>query len=359
MIDRERIVPLFFFAFLALMAYELYALLYGFLTPIGWAILLAFMVHPALIELNRVVKRRSTAALIITIIVALGVILPALWLSERVASEAQALYGQIAALVNQGGLKSLNDWLAHSRLAPLLERVAGRELRIDEDLPKFLVQGVQFTSQYLLRNVASAAKNVIGIVIDFAIVLFTFFYLLRDGEGYYEAIRQMTPLHEDDKEAIFETLRSTLSAVMRGLLLTALAQGVIIGLGLFVAGIPYWAFLAILSAACGLLPFAGTALVWVPAALYLLYTSGWGAAIALVVWCSIAAVVIDNFIKPLAMRQGTGLPTLALFFGIAGGLEAYGPIGIFAGPAVISIFAALLRVFRKTYGVERKQLKAI
>jgi predicted PurR-regulated permease PerM len=69
----------------------------------------------------------------------------------------------------------------------------------------------------------------------------------------------------------------------------------------------------------------------------------------LAVWSTIALAVIDNFIKPLAMRHGTGLPTLALFFGLAGGIEAYGPIGIFAGPAVISIFAALVRVYERTY----------
>jgi predicted PurR-regulated permease PerM len=84
-------------------------------------------------------------------------------------------------------------------------------------------------------------------------------------------------------------------------------------------------------------------------AIYLAYASSWMSAIGLVVWSMIALAVIDNFIKPLAMRHGTGLPTLALFFGLAGGIEAYGPIGIFAGPAVISIFAALLRVYERTY----------
>jgi len=137
-------------------------------------------------------------------------------------------------------------------------------------------------------------------------------------------------------------------------MLTAVVQGVAIGLGLLITGVPYWAFLALLSAACGLLPFGGTALVWGPAVLYLGYFSTWTMAIVLAVWSLIWIAVIDNFIKPLAMRHGTGLPTIALFFGIAGGLEAYGPIGIFGGPAIISIFASLLRVYRKTYASERK-----
>jgi predicted PurR-regulated permease PerM len=345
MTDRERIAALFFYGFLALMVYLLYGLLSAFLVAIAWSILLAFVAHPALTELNRVIKSRSLCALMITLVVALGVIMPAIWVSERLAVEAQALYKAVAAEVNRGGLKDLNDWIANWRIGPTLERWTGRKLHIDEQAPQLLVQAAQFTSQYLLKNVATAARNVLGIVIDFGIILVTLFYLLRDGEGYYNSIRVLIPLSEDYKGPIFDTLRSTLSAVMRGMLLTALMQGATIGLGFYVVGMPYAVFLAIASAACGLLPFAGTALVWVPAAVYLGYTARWAAAIVLVVWCVISVAVIDNFIKPLAMKQGTGLPTLALFFGIAGGLEAWGAIGIFAGPAVMSIFAAFLRVY--------------
>jgi predicted PurR-regulated permease PerM len=350
MTDRERIVQLFFFGFLAVIAYALYELMSPFLMPIAWAILLAFVAHPAQLELRKFVKSTSMTAVIITVVVATGVIIPAIWLSERLTLEAQTLYGEATAFVNAGGINKVNEWLMQSRFAPYASRLGLDHLRTDKDVSKFLVEGAQFTSQYLLKNVTTAARNVASIVVDFGIVLMTFFYLLRDGEGYYDSIRHLTPLHEDDKEVIFDTLRSTLSSVMRGLLLTALVQGVAIGLGLLITGMPYWAFLAVVSAACGLLPFGGTALVWIPCAGYLAWASGYGTAIVLVVWCVIWVAVIDNFIKPLAMRHGTGLPTLALFFGIAGGLEAYGPIGIFAGPAIISVFAALLRVYRKTYG---------
>lgn len=86
----------------------------------------------------------------------------------------------------------------------------------------------------------------------------------------------------------------------------------------------------------------GTALVWIPVAIYLVIQSGWGAAILLIAWSTIAVLIIDNFIKPVAMRHGTELPTLALFFGLAGGIDAFGPLGIFLGPAIIAVFAACL-----------------
>ncbi len=354
--DRERIIQVFFFGFLALMAYELYALLSPFLMPIAWAILLAFMVHPAQLELRKFVKSRTLNAVIITIVVATGVILPAIWLSERLVIEAQALYTQANEFVQTGGANKINDWIQNSPyIAPILRRFAGnRRFDINTDVPKFFVQGAQGTSQYLIKNLTGVARNLVSVVIDFGIVLMIFFYLLRDGEDYYKSVRELTPLHEDDKAAVYDTLTSTLSAVMRGLMLTALVQGVAIGIGLLVTAVPYWAFLALLSAACGLLPFGGTALVWGPAVLYLGYFSSWTMAMVLTVWCVIWVAVIDNFIKPLAMRHGTGLPTIALFFGIAGGLEVYGPIGIFGGPAIISVFASLLHVYRKTYASEHK-----
>jgi len=354
--ERERLIQVFFFGFLAVMAYELYELLAPFLMPIAWAILLAFMVHPASLELRKYVKSHTLTAAIITIVVATGVILPAIWLSEHLVIEAQNLYTQANEFVKNGGVKQINEWIQNPPYFGWLVRrfTGGRRFDLNTEVPKFFVQGAQGTSEYLIKNLTGVAKNVVSFVIDFTIVLMIFFYLLRDGEDYYASLRELTPLHDDDKAAVYDTLSSTLSAVMRGLLLTALIQGLAIGLGLLVTGVPYWAFLAVVSAACGLLPFGGTAIVWIPAVLYLGYFSSWTIAIVLAVWCGIWVAIIDNFIKPLAMRHGTGLPTIALFFGLAGGLEVYGPIGIFAGPAIISVFASLLQVYRENYTREHK-----
>ncbi len=354
--DRERIVQLFFFGFLAVMAYELYELMLPFLTPLAWGILLAFMAHPALIEVEKYVKRRSLSTAIISVVVGLGVILPAIWLSGRLVVEAQTLYVQAAQMVNTGGVTKLHDWAVHTDLgAWIANKMAERGYKLDEELPKLTLQAAQITSDYVAKNATSAAKNVLGFIVDFGIALLAFFYMLRDGDYYYKSLQDLTPLHEDDKKAIFDTLRTTLSSVMRGLMLTAVLQGVTIGLGMLIFGVPYWLFLAIASAAAGLMPIGGTALVWIPATLYLGFASGWSAAVGLIIWCSIALAVIDNFIKPLAMKHGTGLPTIALFLGILGGLEAYGPLGLFLGPAIMSVFASLLQVYRKEYSGTRKE----
>ena len=348
--DRERIIVLFFFGLLALISYELYAVIAPFLTPIIWAILLAFLAHPALLWLNRRIKSRSTCALLITLIVALGVLLPAVWLSASLVREAQGLYAALPQAADQGGLAGASAWIRGTGLGARLDALlAHHGVRLEDEIRALTVQAAKATSDYIVKHVGAVASNIVIDLFHFAIALTTFFYLLRDGESYYEALRELTPLHEEDKAAVFETLRLTLSAVMRGLMLTALLDGFVLGLAYLVLGVPYWELLATLTAAGGLLPIGGTALVWVPVAGYLAFTAGWGAALALIIWAAATLAVIDNFVKPLAMGRGTGLPTVALFFGLAGGIEAYGPLGIFAGPAVIAVFAALLRVYRRVY----------
>ncbi len=348
--NQERIVQVFFFGFLAVIAWQLYQVIDPFLAPIAWAMLLAFLVHPALDRLHRHIRSRSLAAVIVTIIVALGVILPAIWLSARLVREAQALYGSLASFTADGGLKKFVDWLGATPIgARIAAALARRGYNLEDEIRHFATQAGKIVSEYALAHGGSAASNVASSILHFGVMLITFFYLLRDGEAWYEDLRALTPLSEADQSAIFGTLTATLSSVMRGLMLTAGLDGLTIGLGYFVCGVPYWAGLAILTAAGGLLPFGGTAFIWIPIAIYLAIADTWLKAALLVGWALMALTVIDNFVKPLAMRHGTGLPTLALFFGLAGGIEAYGPLGIFLGPAVFSVFAALLKVYQRTY----------
>ena len=348
--NRERIIVVFFFAFLALITYELYALFAPFLTPIAWAILLAFLAHPAITALNGIIRNRTVCAIILTIVIALGVILPATWLSARLLHEVQNLYSEISTVSPNSGFHSASDWIRRTHLgskgARLLER---HGIKLEDEMRAVALRAAKRTSDYVVAHGGTVAGNIASFIFHFAIALLTFFYLLRDGETYYEGLRELTPLHEEDKAAIFDTLRLTLSSVMRGLMLTALLDGIALGVSYLILGVPYWALLALATAAAGLLPMGGTALIWIPVSIYLVVQAGWGSAAAMVAWAVVTLIITDNFVKPVAMRHGTNLPTLALFFGLAGGIEAYGPIGIFAGPAVVAVFAALLQVYRRTY----------
>src|ERR1700719_3723924 len=188
--NQERIVQVFFFAFLALITWQLYQVFEPFLMPIAWAILLAFLAHPALTELDRRVHSRTTSALLITIVVALGVVLPAVWLSERLLSEAQTLYGAISGLSTKGGLDRIGALLRETTMGARLDNLLARHgVRLDDEIKTVVLQSAKVTSDYVLAHGGSAASNVASFLLHFGIALLTFFYLLRDGESYYEGVR--------------------------------------------------------------------------------------------------------------------------------------------------------------------------
>ena len=246
-----------------------YELLLPFLTPLAWGILLAFVADPALEEVEKSsgavrCRPRSSASWS-----GLGVILPAIWASSRLVVEAQALYTQASATVNNGGVTKLHDWAVDTQACGIDGpgwRNAGTSST--NNCPSGLFKRRKMTSNYVAQNATQAAKNVFGFIIDFGITLLAFSTCCATNNPY-RGLRNLTPLHEDDHQAIFDTLRTTLSSVIRGLMLTAVLQGVSIGIGLLIFGVPYWLFLAIASAAAGLMPIGGTALVWIPAVLYL------------------------------------------------------------------------------------------
>jgi predicted PurR-regulated permease PerM len=345
--DRERIAHIFFFGFLAVMGYELYLLLSPFLVPIVWAMLLAFIAHPALLKLERLIRSPTAAALLITAFLALVIAVPTAWLSGKLAVEATRV--SLGQYVHQGGFAQAGSQALHSDTVASIEAwLEHQGLRI-EDVRDWMEKASTYLTNYFTANVTTLARNLVSFAFDVVIMLFSFFYLLRDGEDYFEFVRTLTPLPDEDKAMVFETLSSMLSSTMRGLLLTALLEGLLLCLGYLVTGVPNALLLGAASGAAGLLPIGGTAFIWVPAVIYLWVTAGWGWAVALLVWGVIVVGVIDNLLKPITIGKGSGVPAVALFFGITGGLEVYGPLGLFAGPAVIAVFAALIRVYRRSY----------
>src|SRR5208283_4116143 len=145
---------------------------------------------------------------ILTLAMGVLVIGPSIWLSARLAIEAQNLFVQANEFVANGGVARINAWIQHSTyLAPLVKRYASPNgFDINTDLPKLVMQSAQGTSEYMVRNLTLFARNIVGVALDFGIAAMVFFFLLRDGETYYNMLHEMTPMHEDDKAVVFDTL---------------------------------------------------------------------------------------------------------------------------------------------------------
>jgi predicted PurR-regulated permease PerM len=177
----------------------------------------------------------------------------------------------------------------------------------------------------------------------FAVALLTAFFLFRDGDRLLaEARRVLQGLLGERVHGYFEAAGSTTRAVVYGLLLAALVQGVMAGLGYWVAGVAAPVFWGATTALVALIPF-GAPLIWGSIGIWLLARGDTAAGVGLLLWGALAVSWIDNLVRPLVISGVARIPFLLVLFGVLGGLAAFGLIGLFVGPVILAILLALWR----------------
>jgi predicted PurR-regulated permease PerM len=343
---RGQVVVFFFFAAFLFLLYQLYAVFSGFLDPIMWAAILAMLFFPLYTVVLRWCSGRETlAAFVLTLFVTAGIVLPTISLSSVITREGASLYERVSAYVSSGDLNADIQRLHASRLGKLVDRLDHYEI----DWSAAARSGVDTGSSLIVAQVTSVAKNVAVFLFDFTIMVFTLFFLFRDGERMYRALREIIPMDPEHKDVIFSVLYQTLSAVTQGMVVTAVAQGILTWMALWALGLPYTAFLGVLAGFLSLVPFVGAAGVWIPCTVYLAATGDYVRAVILLVYGSIVISMVDNVLRPLLIGGQTRLPTLFLFFGILGGVQEYGVLGLFLGPVLLAIVFAFVRIYQEQF----------
>jgi predicted PurR-regulated permease PerM len=356
-VNQNWLVTVFFFALLLVILYLVYLIFSPFLTAVAWAAILAIVVYPLYGWLLKVLKgRRTLAALIVTVLITLLIVFPAIRASFFLSQETVDLARTLRSAVEGNELEAWagKPWVKD--LVLLWETVSQELALFDIDLRTSVLQGVQMASGYVASQVKAIAQNVFLFAINLVIALFSFFFLLRDGRELSEKVRSLLPMEPAHKEQLFQNIVNALFAVVHGALITAMVQGLLAGLGYWGLGLSFAILLGVTTAFTALFPIGGSFLVWFPASLYLGLVQGplWK-GIALFAWGALIVGSIDNFLKPLLIGNRLRLPVLFLFFSILGGLRMFGIIGLILGPVLLALLVALLDLYMKDYGKIEEQ----
>jgi len=330
-------------AVVALLAYLSFRIFEPFVAPIYWAFLLAFMLFPV----NRTVRgmvgdRRGLAAGLMTLGVTLGFAIPAALVAVAFANQAVELGHRVAALGARYQITGPVDLIRLPVVGGAIEWLRQRFGVEDGQLRDWIVQGSQQAVQVLLAGGRDLLLGVFGIVGMLSVTLFVLFYFFRDGDALAARLLRVIPYDDRRKQRLESHLEDVTRAVVFGTVVTALVQGTLLGIGFWITGVPSPVVFGALSAVASFVPFVGTALVWVPAAIYL-WTQGvlWK-TIFLVVWSLAIVGTADNFLRPLLVSGKSRVGTLTVFFGGLGGLAAFGFVGLFVGPVILALVLALL-----------------
>jgi predicted PurR-regulated permease PerM len=330
---------LFLIALLLAILVLTFSVLQPFVVPLIWGGILAFVSWPLQQRMLALWRGRTTlAALSTTLLVTLLLIVPIVWLVVVLRIEAINAYERVESFLASKPMLSpaLSDLPG---LGPWLQDALQKLSADPGALQKTLVQLFEQSSLEASRVIGGVGRNAAKLF--FAIL--SMFFLLRDGPRVFGEVRSVLesvlgPRVRDYLEAVGETTQ----AVVYALILGAIAQGVVAGIGYWIFGVDAPVLLGAVTALIALVPF-GAPIVWGSLAAWLLLTGHTWSGIGLLLWGMVLVSWIDNIVRPLVISNATRMPFLLVVFGVLGGVLAFGFVGLFIGPVLLAVSLALWR----------------
>lgn len=284
--------------------------------------------------------RRNAASLVTILLVLIVVVVPLTGFMAIVASQAFEVS------------QTVEPWITERVSQPadgqrLLERVAlpGFLQPYQSQIVTKLGALAGYAGTFLVQELAAATRGTVSFFFLLFVMLYSMFFFLRDGDAMLARVLSYLPLSEEEQSQLLERFVSVARATIRGTLVISAVQGGLAGVAFAVAGIGAAAFWGTVMAVLSLIPGIGTALVWVPAVIYLYATGEQVAAIGLAAWCTVVVGTVDNLLRPRLVGRDTRMPDLLIFLSTLGGLVAFGAVGILVGPLVAALFLTVWEIY--------------
>lgn len=334
--------------------YLCWKMLQPFIDVVLWAIVLVIVFFPIHRRIQARVGSPGWSALLSCLLVIFVILVPLTLLTFAIVNElsdfAQMLQpksdGSGGAASAAAGLLDPN----HPYLGPAV-RWVGQYVDLSKlGSQEFIAERLKNVSGALASRTLGFVGGAVGFIVEVFFVIFTMYYLFRDGERMRAAAYDIMPLSDDKAREILDRTGEVIGASVYGVLVIAVIQGVLGGLAFWVLGLPSPLLWGVVMIFLSMIPMLGAFIVWVPAALYLALTGEWGKAIMLAVWGALVIGSVDNFLRPKLVGERTRLHELLVFFSVLGGLQVFGVLGIVLGPVIVAITIALLDVLRQADG---------
>jgi predicted PurR-regulated permease PerM len=305
-----------------------------FVSAILWAVVLCVSSWPVYTRLLKWLgNRRGLAAALMALAMILVVLLPFVIVGASVGDNIKDLTATIKQW-SESGPPAAPAWLG--KIPVVGQKATAQWEVLTEDTAKLRVQAGQML-EYATPRLLRAGLALGAGLMQLALSILIAFFLFKDGGWLGERVTvAVRRIGGERGEHLLTMAAGTIRGVVYGVLGTALTQGIATGIGLWIAGVPNVALLALLAFFSSVIPMVGPSLIWLPAALWL-FSKGattWG--IFLLIW-GFAVNNIDNFLKPYLISKGSDMPFILIFFGVLGGAVAFGFIGVFLGPTLLAV----------------------
>ena len=315
-------------------------ILWPFYGALFWATILAIIFTPLYRRLAKRMKQRRTPAALATLtIILLIVILPAAAVTSMLLQEAFGLY----ALLQSGELnpgRALQQVMAAlpAWLTGLLDRFGLTSLgAVQERFSAGLTKGLQFFAGQALN----IGQNALDFVVSFFLMLYVLFFLLRDGGTLALRMRDAVPLQGELQHDLSTKFADVVRATIKGNVVIAILQGALGGFIFWALGVQGAVLWAVVMAFLSLLPAVGTAIIWLPVAIYFLVTGIVWKGVVMILFGVLVIGLVDNVLRPILVGKDTKMPDYLVLISTLGGMAIFGFNGFIIGPMIAAMFIAV------------------
>lgn len=347
-----RITGVIFFALIALaVIWAVVMIIRPFLSAILIGAIIVTLSYSTYRRLRqRFNDRPVLAAVVMLVAITVVLIIPAVVLTALLVQQANVVFAEF----QDGGVR---DTLQRIDLATRLQWVKRFVPQFDPEtlsVQRLVLPALKYVPGWVAANGGAILGGLAGTVVGFFLILLSAFFFYVEGEFIVRELAMLSPLPRRYTEEFGTRFKDVVDATFRGQVITALAQGAATAIGLAIAGVKGSIFWGAVAAVLSLLPMVGAAVVWVPATIYLAFAAsigqrGWFGAIFLAIWGVLVISMIDNVVRPWAMRGKAQLPAIPLLIAVLGGLQAFGFVGLVIGPLVFSFLMAVVDIYKKTF----------
>jgi predicted PurR-regulated permease PerM len=344
--NENNVERAFFIALLLSVTVAFFWLIRSFVQPIFWAVALCIVVYPLHARLvRRLHDRRSLAASLSVVTVVFVVILPLIGVGAAVTAEGAALYQRLEG----GGLGVENLYSRVQQSMPqitaLIERVGIDPARIEEQVQSAAVTA----SRFIAESAVAIGQGTLRGTIFFFLMLYLLFFFLRDGPRILEALIRALPLGDQRERHLLERFAEVSRATIKGTLVVGIVQGAIGGTAFAILGISAAVLWGVVMAFLSILPVVGTALVWLPAAIFLMFNGQVLSGVALIFVGVFVIGLTDNLLRPILVGRDTRLPDYLILLATLGGLAGFGLAGVIIGPIIAAFFLSVWHMAEKEF----------
>jgi len=336
---------------LLVLSYLSYRILSPFLSAIAWAIVFSIIFYPVYVFLLKYVKFKVVGSVITLMIIIFITVGPVTSLSFILANELR----ELIATVNDGTLDSMREEFRDSGIIVFIERM-GSYIGMDRfDIPGILIDNIKKTGKTFANSLPTGITNIAHVFIDFILMLFTVFFLLKDGPGFLSKIKDYLPFGQQDKERLISKIKDMIISTVYGGVVVAIIQGLLGGIAFYFLGIKTPVLWGAAISVMSFLPFLGAFSIWGPLSGYLFFQGSYAKGAILFLFGALVISMVDNILKPIIISGRTKMPTLIIFFSVLGGIKLFGLIGFIMGPLVLAIFVSVFEIFRHIEGGEHAE----